>query len=103
MLARIGSAPVKHEAGFQCNVIGRRELLILPVAGQLVVAVDGDVPHAANEAFRSVDAAADHVVRSSGEVKDPLRLGLLVVNGQDGVVLGHCQLNCMPFSIAVSL
>ena len=68
MLARIGSAPVKHEAGFQCNVIGRRELLILPVAGQLVVAVDGDVPHAANEAFRSVDAAADHVVRSGRDV-----------------------------------
>jgi len=111
------------------------------------------VPHAANEAFCSIDASADHVVWPSGKFKNPPvvnltniskqllhqspwtkklqshtvirenlcktllyekaarkmlvkltpRLSLLVVDGQDSVVLGHGELNGVPFAVAVCL
>ncbi len=71
MLTRIGSTPVKHKTWFQGNIIRWWELLIFPVSGQFIVAINGDVPHAANEAFCSIDASTDHVVWPGGKFKNP--------------------------------
>jgi hypothetical protein len=46
VLARVGIAPVNHQTGLQGDVVLGRVLLVLPISRQLVVAVDGDVPHA---------------------------------------------------------
>ena len=67
MFTRVGSTPVNHQTRLQGNVILGRVLLIFPISRQFVVAVDGDVPHAANEASLTVDSTSNHVVRSCNE------------------------------------
>jgi hypothetical protein len=49
VLARIGSTPIHNQTGLQGDVVLGGILLVLPISGQLVVAVDRDVPHAADE------------------------------------------------------
>ena len=78
-------------------------LLFVPVRRQLVVAVDGDVSHAADEAVLAVDASADHVVGAGGDVQDALRLHFLVVDGQDGAVFGDGQLDGVPLAVVKRL
>ena len=101
VLARVGSTPVNHHARLHTQVILGRHLLVLPISGQFVVAIDGDVPHAADEALLAVDPAADHVVGSCGDIQDPFCFGLLVVDGENCRVLGHGPLDVVPFAIAV--
>jgi hypothetical protein len=68
-----------------------------------VVSIDGDVSHAADEASLAVDSSAEHVVGPGGEIQDPSRLSLLVVDDHGGVVLGHGELERVPLAVVESL
>jgi hypothetical protein len=49
VLARVGSTPIHNQTRLQGDVVLGGILLVLPISGQLVVAVDRDVPHATDE------------------------------------------------------
>ena len=61
------------------------------------------MPHASDEPPLAVDAPAKHVVGPGGEVEDALRFGLFVVDGQDGEVLGHGELERVPLAVVEGL
>ena len=103
MLARVRVAPVHQHARLQPDVVPRRELVGLPVARQPVVAVDRDVPHAADEATLPVDAAAEHVVRAGGELEETPGFCFLVIDGHEGEVLGHGELDDVPLAVVERL
>jgi hypothetical protein len=52
------SLPVVHLTAVDKNILWIADLLTPPVDGHLVLAIDGDSSHAANEARRTVDTSA---------------------------------------------